>query len=288
MSESLYIGLDGGGTGCRARLSDAAGRVLGEAKGGPANINLEGGRVARASLLACATDALTQAGLGEGDLGRVYAGMGLAGSEVGDALPKFLALGFPFAGMEVVGDGETACLGAHQGEDGGIVNLGTGSVGVAVVNGVAQRVSGLGFWAGDQGSGADIGRAALRLVGKARDGDTDSGSLHARLMERFGDIYALAGWAKVATPAEYGGLAPMVFEAAEAGERPAMAIIADAASELERLIRLVQGMGASRIAVFGSVARRLVPWIAPPYRAPLVEPRGDGLDGALVVARRLG
>ena len=36
----LFLGVDGGGTQCRARLADRAGRILGEGIAGPANIRL--------------------------------------------------------------------------------------------------------------------------------------------------------------------------------------------------------------------------------------------------------
>jgi len=35
-----FLGVDGGGTSCRARLADAAGAVLGTGAAGPANIRL--------------------------------------------------------------------------------------------------------------------------------------------------------------------------------------------------------------------------------------------------------
>ena len=38
MTQGLYLGIDGGGTRCRARLRDGEGRLLGEAEGGLANI----------------------------------------------------------------------------------------------------------------------------------------------------------------------------------------------------------------------------------------------------------
>ena len=38
VSEALYLGIDGGGSKCRARIRDSAGRLLGEANGGHANI----------------------------------------------------------------------------------------------------------------------------------------------------------------------------------------------------------------------------------------------------------
>ena len=50
---SLLLGLDGGGTGCRAVLTDAAGAVLGRAEGGPANI-MSDPEGAVAALTSCA------------------------------------------------------------------------------------------------------------------------------------------------------------------------------------------------------------------------------------------
>ena len=35
---ALFLGIDGGGTGCRAAVCDGAGRILGEGRGGPSNI----------------------------------------------------------------------------------------------------------------------------------------------------------------------------------------------------------------------------------------------------------
>jgi glucosamine kinase len=39
-STQLYIGIDGGGTGCRARIEDAAGNVLGQGSAGPATTRI--------------------------------------------------------------------------------------------------------------------------------------------------------------------------------------------------------------------------------------------------------
>ena len=63
----LYLGLDGGGTGCRAAICDHAGQLLGRGEGGPANINsdLQGATV---SILAAATAAMVQAGATPADL----------------------------------------------------------------------------------------------------------------------------------------------------------------------------------------------------------------------------
>ena len=35
---ALFLGIDGGGTGCRAAVADASGRILGTGVAGPANL----------------------------------------------------------------------------------------------------------------------------------------------------------------------------------------------------------------------------------------------------------
>ncbi|HEX9447326.1 MAG TPA: BadF/BadG/BcrA/BcrD ATPase family protein, partial [Dongiaceae bacterium] len=78
MSEGLYLGIDGGGSKCRARIRDSAGRLLGEAEGGHANIYRDRDE-ARQSIIATAQQAALAAGLAEHDLARLQAGFGLAG-----------------------------------------------------------------------------------------------------------------------------------------------------------------------------------------------------------------
>jgi glucosamine kinase len=41
MSKHLFIGMDGGATSCRARIRDIGGNLLGEGRGGPANIHVD-------------------------------------------------------------------------------------------------------------------------------------------------------------------------------------------------------------------------------------------------------
>ena len=75
----LFLGVDGGGTQCRARLADRAGRILGEGVAGPANIRL-GLEASLAAVLDAARQCLAEAGLGTGALGRTVACLALAGA----------------------------------------------------------------------------------------------------------------------------------------------------------------------------------------------------------------
>ena len=75
MADTLFIGIDGGGTQCRARIRDGAGRLLGEGTGGPANLRL-GPQVAMGSIVAAAKAAATAGGLNDSDLTRAAVGLG--------------------------------------------------------------------------------------------------------------------------------------------------------------------------------------------------------------------
>ncbi|WP_407048700.1 BadF/BadG/BcrA/BcrD ATPase family protein [Methyloraptor flagellatus] len=76
--DDLFLGVDGGGTRCRARLRDRAGRRLGEAEGGLANIYQDFDR-ALDSIATTAAAAIAAAGLPPEAIGRCRAGLGLAG-----------------------------------------------------------------------------------------------------------------------------------------------------------------------------------------------------------------
>ena len=82
----LFLGIDGGGTGCRAAVANAAGAILGRGVAGPANIasDPEG---AAANILAAMEGALAEAGGGE----IAAAGLGLAGANAAGATERLRA-----------------------------------------------------------------------------------------------------------------------------------------------------------------------------------------------------
>src|SRR5947209_5839300 len=141
MTDGLLLGVDGGGTNCRARLASRDGRVLGEGKSGPANIRL-GLDLAMAAVLDAARQALGCAGLPETALRSTTACLALAGATEPEELAAARACKLPFARTLVTADAHAACLGAHRGGDGGIVVIGTGSIGWAVIGGRQHRVGG--------------------------------------------------------------------------------------------------------------------------------------------------
>src|SRR5262245_57800255 len=75
----LFAGVDGGGTGCRARIEDGTGRFLGSGIAGPATLRLGVDRALVEIEKACRV-ALEEAGLDGNALSSVHAGVGLAGA----------------------------------------------------------------------------------------------------------------------------------------------------------------------------------------------------------------
>jgi glucosamine kinase len=279
------LGIDGGGTRCRARLTDGAGRVIGEAEGGPANIasDLEG---AAATIVEAATAAAGAAGLPPDVLPRMRAGFGLAGGNVPEVAAALVARRFPFASVRVASDAEIACLGAHAGGDGAILIVGTGSQGVVMTEGRTATVGGWGFQVSDTGSGAVLGRDAARRALLGHEGVEPASPFTAEVMRRFGDPAGLLAFSRSAIPRDWASLAPLVFAHAEAGDPVAGDLLGRTVADVVRLIDRLHALGGSRIALMGGLSSVYRPLLPDRLDAVIVEPVGDALDGALALAVR--
>lgn len=286
MSEALYLGIDGGGTACRARLADEGGRVLGEGLAGSSNLTL-GLDTAIASIRDASEQAFVTAGIPPDQLKTVHAAYGLAGANVPSLAAAIAALPHAFASLAVVSDAVTACLGAHGGEDGAILILGTGSQGLAFVDGRATAIGGWGFALSDQGSGAILGREAIRAAVLALDGLAPRSALTDAVMARHGGRASDAVlWAKTATPRDYGALSPLVFDHAAAGDPVAARLMKAALADVVAMLDRLRALGAGRVALMGGLARPYRALLPKRFAAILVDPRGDAGDGAIALARR--
>ncbi len=286
MDQPLYLGIDGGGTACKARLADADGRVLGEGRADAAN-TLLGVENAFSQIEAAAAAALAEAGLSADAMPRLQAGIGLAGLSLERERDSVRAHVHPFAGIAIESDAHIACLGAFAGGDGAILIVGTGSCGCAILDGAETTVGGWGFALGDQGSGAALGRAAVRRAILAFDGVIPTTALTSGVMAAFhGSPERAVLWAQSATPGDYAAFAPDVIEAAAGGDVVARAILQEAVGNLARFVRALVDRGAPKVALVGGLAGPIAPWLPDELRGFLTKPRGDALDGALLLARR--
>jgi glucosamine kinase len=286
MDGTLYIGVDGGGTHCRARIRDAAGRLVGEGHGGPANARL-GAAIAMGSVVQAAKAAAAAGGIAVGALARASVFMGLAGAIDEGRKRALLAEPHPFSQVRIDTDAYIAWAGAHGGRDGGIVILGTGSAGLAVVQGRRFNVGGWGNVISDDGSGNDIGAQAVRRALWALDGMAEMTPLAAAILDRFDrDPNKMVTWGDQARPTDFAQFAPLVLEHAARGDPLGKAVMEHAAAGAARIARRLIDVGAPGVALLGGLAAPMTPWLPPAIQARLVKPEADALDGAILLARR--
>lgn len=277
----VLLAIDGGGTGCRAVVADAAGRVLARAEGGPSNIatDPEG---ARAALMAAAGAALGQAGA---EASGAVAVLGVAGASL-PAQAAWLAARLPFGRARVVTDAETALVGAHGGADGVAVTLGTGSVFAVRRAGAFRSIGGWGFVLGDEAGGAWIGRAAMARALQAVDGLEPMTPLLAAILADEGGPHSMVAHSLSAPPADFARHAPAVVAAA-GQDAAADWVLAKADAAIVAAVDALMAEGPLPLCFLGGLGPVFAARLAPRYGALIRPPAGTALDGALAMARAL-
>jgi len=282
-TEPFFLGIDGGGSRCRARIRSADGTLLAEAMGGASNI-YQDFKGALDTIMHTSRDAARMAGL---TTDRIHAGMGIAGIVTSVGAEKIVDAALPFASVTVDNDAYAACVGAFGGGDGGIVIAGTGSIGFALVGGVRHMVGGWGFQLGDHGSGAWVGHHAVRRAALALDGLLQPTRLITEVLSRTGgNRLDLSRWSEQAKPRDYAQFAPLVFECAAQGDVQGMMIVIEGAGAISNLGRALLARGAKAICLLGGLAGVYPPYLDADVKRALVEPQADAVDGAIMMARR--
>lgn len=282
--KAFYVGIDGGGTSCRARIRDAQGTLIGEGKSGSANIML-GAELAMTSIISAIRQAAMQGGLTEHDFASMHLGLALAGAEHKASWHAFMQQSHPFASVTLNTDAYGACLGAHNGENGAIMIAGTGSCGIYLQEGVQHVVGGREFPISDQGGGAVMGLRLIQQVLLAEDGIREKTPLCLHVMTHFNqDVDAIVEWSKKALPRDYGYFSPAIFQHAEQADSLAIELLKQTAQDIEMFLIALHKRGATRICLMGSIAERILQWLSPPVQQWIVEPQHDAIEGALMFA----
>ena len=286
MTDPFFLGIDGGGTACKARLCDADGKILAEAVTGPAN-TLLGSERAMAEINLATHKVLELAGLPQDRVIEVHVGAGLAGLSLQREQKRLSEIPTRFAGFTAHTDAYIACLGANGGEDGGILIAGTGSCAALIDKGEFTSFGGWGFQISDQGSGAHLGRAALRYALLAHDDVKPNTPMCSWIMGDFKNSpEAMIVWSETAKPGDYGKYVPRIFDFAREGDEAAQLLIQQTADELADFVRALARRGAKTICLIGGIAEPVKAWLPDDVQGYLGTRKGDSLDGALLMARR--
>lgn len=274
---TLFLGIDGGGTGCRAAVANAAGIIIGHGEAGPANIasDPEG---ALANILAAAHAALAAVD-GAKEATDIRAGLGLAGANASGAA-DWLAERLPFGRVRIVTDAIAAVKGALGDDDGIVAALGTGSVFARQRAGVIRQIGGWGFVLGDEGSGAALGRMILARCLRAVDGFVAMTPLMSHLIDSHGGPAGVVTFSLSARPVDFAALAPLLIGSADPA---ALEILDHAAAEVAEAITLLQDADPLPVVFLGGLGAAYAARLA--GRWPIRAARGTALDGALLLAR---
>lgn len=278
-----FIGIDGGGTSCRAAVATADGAVIGMAMSGSSNIltDLDG---ALANIIGASKAAFGDAGLDPEAYASAHAFLGLAGSNVEGVTERLMAK-LPFRRSEVVTDGVIALQGAFGHDDGAIAIIGTGTAYLCRYAGQIRTFGGWGFIVADQGSGARLGQALLQECLLVSDGVRPGSGLTSEVLREFGDEPSrIVAFARYATPSDFGRYSPKIFAAANSNDPVGIKLLQAGASAIDETLDAVIRAGCESICLLGGLAPHYPKWLSEAHRPRLVAARGDALSGAVALA----
>lgn len=292
MDKIYYVGIDGGASKTDIVIKDNSGNMLSRFKSGPANISVSLDK-AYYSIYNGLVKAFENIGIKFPDQNKnykVYAGLGLAGLEDAEAYNAFITRLTFFDDFIVKTDSLIACLGAHMGENGMIVIIGTGSVAFAICDGKTYRVGGWGFPYGDEGSGAWIGCEAIRKTLHYYDGRVEKSELYVDIFHQFdNNVDKLISWAAKAQSTEYASLFPVILKHFNNNDLVAVKLINLAVKEIESLIDGMEKRLKNKtlkIALIGGVSKVIAPLLSENLKERLQEPILSPAEGGLLLIEK--
>jgi N-acetylglucosamine kinase-like BadF-type ATPase len=251
----MFLGVDGGGTKTALALIDRDGNIR-ATHAAPGAYFFASGLEATSAVLAAAVAAVLQsAGASAAELEYAYFGLPGYGedSTLGDALDRLPAACLPGTFYRCGNDMVCGWAGSLMCRDGISVVAGTGSICYGERGGRSARCGGWGELFSDEGSAYWIACRGLNLFSRMSDGRAPRGPLHELMksslalatdLDLCGHIYTRLA----SDRPRIAQLARLVQEAANAADAQAVAIYAEAATELAGLVEATRrelGFGAA-------------------------------------------
>lgn len=286
LEDTLFIGIDGGGSKCRAIISNIKGDILGTGLGGPAN-PFYGVQRALSSIVEASENALVDANLENKSLVNLVAGVGLAGVNLPELFQKLQEWKHPFAQMFLTTDMDIANIGAHNGQQGAVIIVGTGSCGFISLPGSKHTFGGHGFPIGDKASGAWMGLQAIEHTLLVLDGFSTDSLLAIKVCEYFSvdTGYELSQNFVGQASREYAKIASLVFECADKGDTKALEIVNEGIEYLTILAETLLEDRSTRLCMIGGLSTyfmsRLEPKLASLFSDVCSQPEFGALQFAV-------
>lgn len=249
---STVLGIDGGGTNTRAAIV-VDGKIVAHGQSGSIKRLRVGAEAAEANLRAVLKEVFAQSG--EKDIEAASCGVASASMP---GITEWITAVFDDFGIEkseVVGDHVIALDAAFRGGPGILQIAGTGSNTIGrAADGSEESAGGWSSRLGDEGSGYWIGVNSVRRALHAHDREEPCGIIQ-KVSEIWGtptmdDFINLGD----GTPGpDYAALAPAIDELAHAGDRVAIGVLQQAASDLVEFVLLVRAKLRRKHNIAGEV-----------------------------------
>ena len=304
MIHNYIIGIDGGGSHCRAILQNSDGEYIGEGVSGASNI-MSDPHKALSSIISASETAIADANLSV-SLSDVVVMAGLAGANIPKAKDYFLSLPLPFKQTHIMSDLHAACYGALEGDNGGLIICGTDSAATCHIDGTFKDVGGYGLSLGDNGSAAWLGLQAVKKTLLTMDGVHQESVLANRVVEQLqahkaSDIVAITSSYK---PSHYGQLAPLVSTCYAAGCETATGVIREGARYIHSIINTLNEYyrihykkaddktagdpPVMPVCVVGGLADTYIPLLPENIQRLLCSPKKNAQRGAISYFSKVG
>jgi N-acetylmuramic acid 6-phosphate etherase len=270
----LLLGIDGGGSRTVALLAAVGAEspspgsvdrfVLGRGEAGPSNLQAVGSDRALVALDEAVAAAFAAAKLARTPVAVACLGLAGAGRPDDKKVIQDWAAAVSLAQMVEVTTDAAILLSAGAPEGWGLALVaGTGSIAYGrTADGRTARAGGWGYLMGDEGSAYALVLAGLQAVARAADGRGPATGLTERFLGSLG-----VSQPQELVPAIYrtgrdrtalASLAPLLFDAADAGDAIALGIVEDGARELAQMVAAVAGTigfdrSAAPLALSGGV-----------------------------------
>jgi N-acetylmuramic acid 6-phosphate etherase len=266
LAGELYLGIDGGGSRTVALLACINGAgwsldsihesVLGRGEAGPCNLHAVGAARALSALAEAVAGAFAAAKLCRVPVAAVCLGLAGAGRLEDQKIIQDWAHDAQLAQTVRVTTDAEILLAAGTPKGWGLALVaGTGSIAYGrSANGRSARAGGWGYLLGDEGSAYALVLAGLQAVARAEDGRGPATGLTERFLGKLNvsqpreliPVIYRAGRDRT----ELASWAPLLFEAADAGDAVAVRIVEDGARELAHAAAAVaRALGFARSPV---------------------------------------
>jgi N-acetylglucosamine kinase-like BadF-type ATPase len=231
---SYYLGVDGGGTKTLAIVTDEYGMVIGVGAGGNSNHQISREN-AEAALKKATDEALLSSGIEQSMLSSSCFGLAGADTTQDIVIIKSILRKLGFENCMIYNDGLIALKAADASFFGMTLICGTATNAIGRDHeGNIHQVGGFGYNFGDFGGGHHLSKEIFRLVIRSAEGREPKTLLSDLVLNELGfkhisEMYEYYLINKKSIPVH---LTPLLFEAGEQGDEPAIRLIEKQAAEL--------------------------------------------------------